>query len=83
VITSAWDDGGVWGEITMHHSGDFSGEVEFMVNADRADVVDDPVNNTVTFRLPFKALKKLVAEHVQQRRIDELENGSDDLILGI
>jgi hypothetical protein len=82
MITSAWDDGGVWGEIDMHHNGDFSGEVMFHLNADRADVREEGVG-MVSFRLPFAALKQLVAEYVQDRKVAELENASPDQLLGL
>lgn len=82
MITSVWDNGGVWGEIDMHHNGDFSGEVMFHLNADRADVREEGVG-MVTFRLPFDAIKQLVSEYVQERKVAALESASPDELLGV
>lgn len=88
MITSAWlgdkPEDEVWGEVTMHHNGDFSGVVEFVLDRRQArtHVTDDDA--LVTVQIPFEAIKSLVAEYVQARKVEELETATnDELLLGL
>lgn len=74
-------------QLTAFHHGDFSGAIQFFApkaatngfGAPILEVVDR--EDTLEVRVPFEALKAVVAEKLRQDRIAALESASDDEIL--
>jgi hypothetical protein len=68
---------------SMHFNGDHSGDI--VVDLPKALVELEPLGHReygyYEVRIPFEAMKMLVANYVRGRNIDALEQASDDEIL--
>lgn len=78
----AEDDSGAKVSFTMHHNGDYTGDV--WINTHKEPEHDEFMGTTTwTVKIPFDVLKAFVAEYVRDKRIGELEQLDDpDDILG-
>lgn len=71
---------------TVHHNGDFSGDVKIEVMAPRVTVLPaasgtiygNPITEVV---IPFEVLKQAVAEYARRYRISALKDATDDDVL--
>jgi len=69
---------------TMHHNGDFSGDVKIEVMSTRTKDVHDVriYGSYVTeVSIPFEVIKQIVAEYVRQEKINSLMDATDHDIL--
>jgi hypothetical protein len=66
------------------HNGDFSGDLEINVHPAELEELDTE-DGTQLFRLaiPFEDIKAIVADYVRRVRTVELEQMSDDQVLGV
>lgn len=74
--------------ITMHHNGDYSGDVTFVVQHPRVmnslpGGVKVYNNSTVEVKIPFEVLRDLVADWARNERVSKLEQMDPrDVLLG-
>lgn len=72
--TTTWEDHNdeEAGHITMHHNGDYSGDVIFIINRG---------SPTLTVEIPFAALERLVGQKKQEEIISALEDLTPEEII--
>lgn len=59
------------GHVTFYHNGDFSGDVEIVTKSDGL------------VRVPYEVLKAFIAESIRTQKITQIEQASDDDLLGL
>ena len=59
------------GNVTFYHNGDFSGDVEIVTKSDGL------------VRVPYEVLKAFIAESIRTQKITQIEQASDDDLLGL
>lgn len=77
--------------VIMHHNGDYSGNIKFLLPNRIADASTMPhfyadESSAATVHIPFAAIKHLVLQYLRNKAISRLENVEDDeledLIIG-
>lgn len=58
---------------TFHHNGDYSGDIQIMVEPQMVESVFGKVQVTI----PFKDLRALVFQYLRRKMVSELEDMSD------
>lgn len=73
------------GDTIFHHNGDFSGDVKIVLYTEpkESPVPAEDGRRWWEVEVPFEDLRSLVAEYVRGRRIELLEQASDDGLFGI
>lgn len=59
------------GNVTFYHNGDFSGYIEIVTKSDGL------------VRVPYEVLKAFIAESIRTQKITQIEQASDDDLLGL
>lgn len=65
------------GEITIHHNGDYSGDVKINVPKHRVEEFNAP-NSVYEIEIPFEVLRSLVLDYIRNRTISNFESMTDD-----
>jgi hypothetical protein len=84
MITDTWNDG-EGGHLYFHHNGDFSGDLWINLPAGMVDGLDPNGDvggaDRLTAKIPFDAVKFIVATYVRRQCIVYSETATDDEML--
>ena len=63
--------------ITIHHNGDYSGDVKIDVPRGKTNTFATPTNQFVEVEIPFEVLRSLVLDYLRSKTISNLESMTD------
>ena len=79
----SWDCTVEGKDFTVHHNGDYSGEVKIVLGASAVEPDFPPGNGRAVVDVPFRLLARIVADAIRSERIAFYEQAGARELLGL